>query len=285
MVHHNTASIVEGMFAGEKLYQQRARQALPLLVRHALAQSHVYYGQLSQELGMPNARNLNYVLGCIGTTLKHLADDWGEEIPLIQSLVIGRSTGLPGSGFFEGFTNLKSPTQQQRKAILNQFHARIFAYPKWLEVLTALGLHRAESNVTGAVEKARHGQGGGEGEAHRKLKDRIYNNPALVEAPSKPTVREREFPLPSGDRLDVYFEFGRRQFVVEVKPSESTVDDIARGLFQCVKYEVILIKWRAWQSEQVDIRVTLALGGLFPESLRGLRNVLQVEVIDQLDRR
>ncbi len=55
---------------GKKLYQERARKALPLLVRQALANQPILYSDLAQELDMPNPRNLNYVLGSIGYTLQ-----------------------------------------------------------------------------------------------------------------------------------------------------------------------------------------------------------------------
>jgi hypothetical protein len=285
MAHQKTAVVAEGMFDGDKPYQLRARRALPLLVQQALAQTMVEYGPLSKELGMPNPRNMNYVLGSVGTTIDELAKKWGSPIPPIQSLAVSKTSGLPGKGFYEGFTKLESPTRQQREAILKKYHGEIFAYPNWLKVLADLGLKSADTKASEAVEKARQGQRGGEGEAHRKLKQRIYDQPQLADCPANPVVREIEYKLPSGDRLDVYFERGRSQFAVEVKPSTSSPDDIARGLFQCVKYEVILSKWRAWQSQQADIRVVLALGGAMPESLLGLRNVLQVEVVDQIDGR
>lgn len=56
-------------FWGDKLYQQRAREALPLLVRQAVVGETIFYSQLASEMNMPNARNLNFVLGCIGNTL------------------------------------------------------------------------------------------------------------------------------------------------------------------------------------------------------------------------
>lgn len=75
-----TAEIAEN-FWGDKLYQQRARKALPFLVRQAIVGETIFYSDLAEELEMPNARNLNYVLGCIGTTLEELAEETEEEIP------------------------------------------------------------------------------------------------------------------------------------------------------------------------------------------------------------
>lgn len=55
--------------AGDKLHQKRARAVLPLLVREASQSETVYYSDFAAELGMPNERNLNYVLGYAGSAL------------------------------------------------------------------------------------------------------------------------------------------------------------------------------------------------------------------------
>ncbi|MFN3425668.1 MAG: hypothetical protein ACK40C_13280 [Novosphingobium meiothermophilum] len=120
-----TASQTDNMF-GDKLYQVRARQALPILVRQALSRKPIFYKALAAELGMPNPRNLNYVLGSIGTTLNELASDpeWGE-IPHIQSLVINQQRRLPGEGF-EGF--LAQRMKEYQKLSLAEKRAYLDAY-------------------------------------------------------------------------------------------------------------------------------------------------------------
>jgi len=92
-----TAEIAKNML-GESLYQQRARAALPLLIRQALARQKITYANLAEELGMPNPRNLNFVLGSIGTTLVELSKRWQEDVPPIQCIVIimRKPPALPG---------------------------------------------------------------------------------------------------------------------------------------------------------------------------------------------
>ena len=92
-----TPSRADGIF-GDKLYQQRARLALPILVRQAAAGQSLTYGELANELGMANARNLNYVLGCIGVALEELGREWNEKIPLIQCLVKNQGYWIAGQG-------------------------------------------------------------------------------------------------------------------------------------------------------------------------------------------
>ena len=72
--------------SGDKLYQERARKALPLLVgrallvRQARAPRTIFYSELAPELGMKFPLNLNRVLGYIGEALTLLSEEWGEQI-------------------------------------------------------------------------------------------------------------------------------------------------------------------------------------------------------------
>ena len=52
-----TSSIARSI-SGDSLYQKRARTALPILVRQAMASEKISYGDLAKELDMPNPRNL-----------------------------------------------------------------------------------------------------------------------------------------------------------------------------------------------------------------------------------
>ncbi len=94
-------SEIASNFFGDELYQQRARVALPL-IRQAEAGKTIYYADLAQELRMPNPRNLNFVLGCVGNALKDLSKSSGEEIPRIQAMVVNQHSETPGDGF-DGF--------------------------------------------------------------------------------------------------------------------------------------------------------------------------------------
>ena len=57
------ATISESI-SSDKAYQVSARNAA-FLTRQAEASIQVYYSDLAKELGMPNPRNLNYMLGRI----------------------------------------------------------------------------------------------------------------------------------------------------------------------------------------------------------------------------
>ena len=107
---------------GDKLYQQRARKILPILVRQAKVAQKIYYSDLAREVGISNPRNLNYPLGSIGNALKSLSRKWGIDIPQIQCIVVNRSTGLPGEGYGEFIDRLdfKKLSTKQRGEIVNR---------------------------------------------------------------------------------------------------------------------------------------------------------------------
>jgi hypothetical protein len=284
-----TASQTDNMF-GDKLYQVRARQALPILVRQALSRKPIFYEALAAELGMPNPRNLNYVLGSIGTTLNELASDPElGEIPHIQSLVINQQRRLPGEGF-EGFLAQRMKEYQklslaEKRAYLDAYWHEVYAYPYWRDVLEACNLAPATNDAASIVAKAKTGKsgGGGEGEDHRRLKEYVAANPSIVGLPSNLSPGTTEAPLPSGDKIDVLFDGQKRLVAVEVKSKISNEVDLARGLFQCVKYRAVMEAERGFKGARYSIEAMLVVGKPFPESLCSLQNSLAVQVIEVLD--
>lgn len=284
---NKTASTAAGMF-GDKLYQRRARKAFPLLVRQALTQQSIHYEDLAAELGMPNARNLNYVLGSIGISLQDLSKQWNEAIPPIQCLVTNKTTGLPGEGFdavlLQGVSVAKLSTREKRK-LVNAAAARVFSYTRWHDVLAAFGLGPVTSPLEKQIEATAKQQGGGEGERHRQFKMAIAANPSLMGLPSALKPGAVEFGLPSGDSLDVLFRNQTRWIAVEVKTADAVDTDLIRGLFQCVKYMAVLEAWLGVVGKTVDIRVILVLEGKLPSHLISLRNSLGVELVEDVGKR
>lgn len=284
-----TAKISQGL-EGDKLYQQRARMALPILVRQAKAGIKIYYADLAKEIGIPNPRNLNYPLGSIGATLKELSAEWGEEIPQIQSIVVNQSTELPGEGigwFIADTDKFKKLSLKQRKALVDGVLAKIFSYEYWDSVLAALGLQTAlvDEKVRKQVKKSASPiRGvGGEGEEHKKLKFYISNNPLSVGINIKGLAAETEKGLPSGDSIDVSFENKRHWIGVEVKSSISDDLDILRGLYQCVKYQAVMESYLSVLDVEKDVRAILALGCKLPDTLLPVKNTLGIEVVEAIN--
>lgn len=277
-----TATIASGFF-GNALYQRRAREALPLLVRQAEAGTAIYYADLAQELGMPNPRNLNFVLGCVGNALNDLSRSSGEQIPHIQAMVVNQQSDTPGDGF-DGFLRdrgEKWKSEEGRWAVLETYWARIRNYPHWGWVLDELGLSRADAGIDDLIDAAA-GRGGGEGPAHAALKEYVRRHPAVIGLRADHPDGVSEYALPSGDSVDVVFRSARRIDCVEVKPAGCGEADVIRGLFQCVKYRAV-VEARA-RFEQVDCEVFawLVLGGSLPVELVPLRNNLGFPVIENV---
>lgn len=272
---------------GKKLYQERSREALPILVRQALANQPIFYSDLAHELNMPNPRNLNYVLGSIGQTLQEISAKWNDEIPPINCLVINKATGLPGEGigfFVTDKNSFAKLTRKQRRAIIDMELHKIYAYPRWRDVLKYLGLeykvNRDYTSLFKASLNQRHGSG--ESPYHKQFKEFISKNPQILGLPKSIGFGEVEQNLPSGDIVDILFVHGKDWIIAEAKSKISDTADIYRGLYQCVKYQAIVKAFQSEKGFQPSCRAVLVLENEFPDELIELKNLLGIEVIEKV---
>ncbi|RZM13892.1 MAG: hypothetical protein EOO88_44425 [Pedobacter sp.] len=272
------------LLQGNKLYQQRARLTLPYLVRQAKAGKPIYYSVLAEELGMPNARNLNYPLGTIGNALSTLSKQLAASIPPIQCVVVNKTTNLPGEGigWFITKKDYSQLSKVEKKRIVDLALVEIYNYPHWDWVLEELALAPVpaltEEDLTGAGTMG----GGGESESHRKFKEFIALNPHVVGLDGL-NDGKMEVILPSADKLDVLFLDGKVKIGIEVKSILSGRLDIIRGMFQCVKYKHLIEAEQKVKNEYPKSRVILALQGPLPPDLLSVKNVLGVEVVDNIE--
>ena len=116
-------------------------------------------------------------------------------------------------------------------------------------------------------------------EPHKTLKQFVAQHPEIVgvAAGKKGQI---ESPLLSGDCLDVSFVRRYSWIAVEVKSRTSNEADIARGIFQCVKYLAVMEAILIAKSQPVNARALLVLEGKLSPKLVSLKNKLGVEVID-----
>ena len=283
---------------GEKLYQQRARKALPLLVRQATEgyKETVFYSDLAAELGMPNPRNLNNVLGYIGKAIEALSKSWGEDIPPIQCLVVNKHDGIPGEGIGWFITKKeefrKLPKSRQRTLIQRELE-KVRDYGRWAAVLKAFELDPVKANnerfnspasELGANGESRVGSFGvgGESRAHGRLKHYIAEHSEAVGLPRTLGKGQAEMPLPSGDKLDVLFNDGKDAIAIEVKSTISQEADIARGIYQCVKYVAVLEAQQSAIGLPKSARAILVLEDRLPPILWDLKNRLGVELFQEV---
>ncbi len=166
-----TEIAAEGFSRGAKTYQQRARTALPILVRQAEARKTMFYGELAREMGI-HPRTLNHPLGSMGRALLDLGRRWGRPVPPIQALVINKSSKRPGVGFAFFAPDAKDFDQ----ATWLRLRDEVWDFPDWGQVLDAFELPRAVVELPPADEISAHG-GGGEGAEHKRLKEAVSVNP------------------------------------------------------------------------------------------------------------
>ena len=273
---------------GDKLYQMRARIALRILVRQAIARRPITYSDLAAEIGMENPRNLNYVLGSIGETLIELQAKWGIEIPLINCLVINKNTGLPGEGI-DGFigsgNEFKNLPKRKQRILIDEIAKGVFKFDRWSEVLSALGLEQVKPIDYPELIKqsnSRFGEGSGESEFHKKLKEFVSKSIQILDLPKDTSRGIAEYLLPSGDVVDVMFITKTDWVAVEVKSRISNLEDIRRGLYQCIKYEAVVEALHSEMGLLPSCRAVLVLESEFPLELKPLKNLLGVEVIDNV---
>ena len=274
-----------GFTRGTKTYQQRARAALPILVRQAEAGQTMFYGELAHEMGIRNPRTLNHPLDSIGRALLDLGRRWGRQVPPIQALVINKSSGCPGAGFAffaPDAKNFKRATRRGRRLIVDSMLKEVFTFPDWGQVLDTFELpHASVVELPPADEISAHGRGG-ESAEHKRLKEAVSMNPQWVGLPNSLSPGEVEVSLHSGDSLDVLFFDSNRRIAVEVKGASAPVGEVIRGLFQCVKYEAVLDAEARVACSRADCEAVLALGGSFPDELTPLRHTLGVKVFENL---
>jgi hypothetical protein len=267
-----------------KLYLKRARLVLPYLVRQAKAGRTIFYSQLAKEVEIPNERNLNYVLGAIGRALIGLGKKEKSEIPPLQCLVINKRFGLPGEGagrFIDPEKFNKMNSTQNRKMI-DVVLSDIYSYSHWDWVLGKLGLSPLNSDISKELLEAKKYKGGGESEQHRIFKYFIAKNPSQLGLDENLEDGHIEYCLPSADEIDVLFHDKNLKIGVEVKSILSDASDILRGLFQCVKYKHLIEAEQIVQDTLPNSRVILALQGKLPKELILVKNLLGVEVVENI---
>lgn len=282
----STAALAKPIDPDGSLYQRRALEALPILVRQAIAGQKIYYSDIADELGIPNARNMNFVLGAVGSSMTELSSLWQEAVPPIQALVVNKATGLPGEGFSEFAFDpaaYRNASPAIKNHLLQGMLANVFAYPRWDAVLAHFGIEAPSPpnlSVLLPVSQRRRLGGQGESDAHRELKERIAADPTLVGLSASGFSAQVEYIFPSADTVDVLFSGKGQRVAVEVKSRISDSSDLLRGIFQCVKYRALLDAEAAIERRRADGHVLLAIEGTLPAELALVARTLGIAVLD-----
>jgi hypothetical protein len=284
--------------AGSAWSTTTAKKTLPILVNFAGSSRKTTYTELSLLVFRDKkyAHPLMAALGRLGKALESLSSSEHRkfgDIPPIQLLVCNKQTGRPGNlalgfvGFTKAVTSKMS--KQQLNTIVLAAHQKVFEYSKWPEVLNAFGLTPvtlkipAPGDVLPAIDTIERNHKG-EGDEHKRLKRFVAQNPKEIGV-RWPGGGETEVLLLSGDRLDVSFRNNEAWIAVEVKGKNSPEADLVRGIFQCVKYRVIMAAQLRYEvlsgvsrSQAISLKAMLVCGCAVPSGLHKFAESLNVEM-------
>ncbi|MFH7524198.1 hypothetical protein ACK323_03550 [Aeromonas enteropelogenes] len=284
---------------GDSWTKETARVALPILIWCAKNGRTITYGRLDQEIvnrGLGHhvmAVQYGYPAGAIGSALIQTEEEWGELIPPLNAIVVNARSGLPGRGvnyylerYYEPNESFDDMYADEKRAVIEEIQADIFAYEHWDDVLNEYGLPHIinglieEFGDTDEIESPCRGGWSSEGESeqHKKLKEFVALNPQVVGLPRSNRQGKMEYLFASGDKADVVFETENGYLGVEVKSIISNLSDLNRGLFQVVKYQALL------RSEQKSVlspptaRAVLVTERPLPAALQNLADILGITV-------
>lgn len=237
-------------------------QIIPILISWAkLRLTNKTYGDLLSALGYTSYSGIGRQLGNVETVLRKLRESTGAvDIPTLNALVKKPKLDRPADGFEFVYPNYKKLSVPEKKIFIAGINEKACAYTKWNWVLKELGLKEAiplSEYQLNTIKNVQFNNGGGEGAEHKNLREYIFEHPERINS-NNIVFKETEYILPSGDRLDVYFEFEDRKHVaIEVKPSTSPEPDIIRGIFQCVKYQAVMEALKKIECQNYGIEVIL----------------------------
>ena len=284
---HNGYGYIIDEVVPQPASREHVRRIIPILIRWAKqGLTNMTYKNIINELGMTTFSGIGKQLGYVDDVIKKLIDVTGEkDIPTLNALVKNQSTGLPSTGFSYVYDTYDKMTDDEKHIFVEGLNKKAIEFPHWDWVLSALNLRPSKIDIAASEKTIRTGKfyaPGGEGEAHKKLKENIYNKPETIGIRNV-AYKEMEHILLSGDRLDVYFELkDGSKVAVEIKPSTSPDADILRGLFQCVKYKCILDAEDKIHGQKSKNSVMLVMGGELSPENRIVRETLGVTIVEDV---
>ena len=269
--------------------RELVRLMIPILIRWAKqGLTDKTYGDMIHALGYTRYSGIGLQLGNIETVLKQLRKlTHQDDIPTLNALIKQSNSGLPSDGFDyveEDYSKIK--TKELKRTFIDGINLKAIQYKKWDWVLKMLEIKPActftDEELT-SIGKLSYGSGG-EGEEHKAVKEYIFEHPESLGI-SDINKAETEYPLPSGDRNDVYFELSNGdRIVVEVKPSTSPDNDITRGIFQCIKYKAVMEAIRVVDNGSYSIQTILVMVGEINQQNKLLAEELDVKYIDKFNK-
>jgi len=241
------------------------------------------YDELIKRLGFKRFSGIGYQLGYVGDVFNKLSELTGEHYPILNALCVKKSTGLPSDGLDYVCSEYSRMTDADKKIFVMGLNKEAHDYEDWDKVLSLLGLKPVvieQKDAEISIQEGKCCGYGGEGAAHKKMKDFILEHPESVGITSK-VKGQQEYILLSGDRIDVYFESEEKyRIAVEVKPKSSPEADILRGIFQCVKYKAVLDAENDVYGKHKGNKTILVLEGCLSNHNKLVSEALEIKVIE-----
>src|SRR5258706_12974730 len=270
-------------------HQYWASEVLKFLVEHVRdfrgGKKFIHYGELAKAINYPEpqygnlfANRIGRTLGQMGRLIDNVPID-GEQPPYIQALVVRTGTNLPGDGIKEFYSDYPNLPKDKKKDLIAAEYQRIFDFgSRWEELLLELGIATDNAEIKKRKDFLHNPYGSEGSPEHKALGDYVYENPAIFGIIA---VRKfREYPLKSGDIVDVFFETATEIIGVEVKSARSGDDDLERGIFQCVTYRAVLESENFVREKTTKVKCFLVIESALPRELRRTSDKLNVEVWD-----
>lgn len=263
--------------------RDNVRKMLPVLIHWAkTGRKDRVYGDLINAIGKVKFSGIGHSLYAVQKVIDELASRSGNEIPTLNSLCKNAKTMLPSEGFDYVSEKYNELDDKAKRIFIDGLDNQAINYQRWNWVLNELKLQEIRPLSNEDIEKIKstNCMGGGEGREHKELKEYIFQNPESIGLKNV-ALKEVEHELPSGDRLDIYFELSDGTHIaVEVKPSISPDSDISRGIFQCVKYYAVMDALKIVECAEYNVRTLLVTSRKFTSQLKILADELDVEYID-----
>ncbi|MBR5037513.1 MAG: hypothetical protein IKX65_02195 [Prevotella sp.] len=256
-----------------------AKQMIPILISWAQEKrSPQYYSTLSKTIGHNTAR-IGRQLGVIGRILIDLKNESGENVPLLNALVINKGSKIPSGGLSEFIDGYDKWSEKKKRQAAEKTNDKAYSYKNWPWVLNALGLMPYNGSTEESIRKGLLKKDTSEGPYHKALKEHILEHPKLFSI-TNVKEKENEHILLSGDRLDVFFRLkDNKQVAIEVKSRISDDADILRGIFQCVKYKAVMSAECFAKGQKADVDSFLVIENEMSEDNRKTANMLSVKYI------
>ena len=263
--------------------RNNVRLMIPVMIHWAKTGHNEHtYGDLAHAIGKSKFSGIGHALYFVQQVLDNLSTKSSREIPTLNSLCKNAKTMLPSEGFEFVSPQYNYLDENGKRVFVKGLDSNAMNFPHWDWVLKELELKEAVPFTEEQLEAIKNPRCiyGGEGEEHKILKEYICQHPESINYKDV-DFAETGHILPSGDRLDVYFELSDGTHVaIEVKPSISPDQDIARGVFQCVKHYAVMDALRNIECKDYEIKVLLVTAGNFSSQNKELAEELGVEYVE-----